>query len=117
MAQEQGDYAAARTLQGESLTIRRELGTKRGIAVALDAYASLNNQEQYPQRAARLWGAATSLREAIGTSRPRIEREKYDVEVAESRAALGEAVFVAAFEEGRAMTWEQAVVYALEEQK
>jgi hypothetical protein len=34
--------------------------------------------------------------------------------VGAARAALGEAAFAAAWAEGRAMTWEQGIRYALE---
>jgi non-specific serine/threonine protein kinase len=111
----QGDYAAARALLEESLTIFRELGDKRGTANSLESHAALAHQEQQAGRAARLWGAATSLREAIGSPRPPGDPETYDHEVAEVRSVLGEAAFDAAFEEGRAMSWEQAVAVALGE--
>jgi hypothetical protein len=39
----------------------------------------------------------------------------HDNEIADARAALGEAAFEAAFAEGRAMTWEQAVESVLGE--
>jgi hypothetical protein len=39
----------------------------------------------------------------------------YERTVAEGRATLGEAAFAAAWTEGRAMSLDQAVAYALEE--
>jgi predicted ATPase/class 3 adenylate cyclase len=113
MAQLQGDTATARALFEESLMIRRELGDKRSIATSIDAYAYLNNQEQQAARAARLWGAATALREAIELPRVPSDQEQFDREVAEARSALGEAAFAAAWDEGHAMILEQAVEYAL----
>jgi predicted ATPase/class 3 adenylate cyclase len=113
VAREQGDYVAARALYEESLAIFRELGNKPGIAMSLDEHASLDHKEQQVARAARLWGAATSLREAIGSPRAPMEQEKYNKEVAQVRSALGDAAFAAAFEEGRAMTLEEALEYAL----
>lgn len=55
------------------------------------------------------------MREAIGSPRPPDEREKYDHEVADARSSLGDSAFTAAFEEGRAMSWEEAVAMALGE--
>jgi predicted ATPase/class 3 adenylate cyclase/TolA-binding protein len=112
VAHEQGDYSTARARYEESLTIRRELEDNRGIAHSLDGYALLACREQQPQRAARLWGAATSLREAIGLPRAPIEQNEYELNVAPMRVALGETAFTVAFEEGRAMTGEQAADYA-----
>jgi hypothetical protein len=46
---------------------------------------------------------------------PPVARHDYDRDVAVARAQLGETAFAAAWAEGRAMTLEQAVAYALEE--
>jgi non-specific serine/threonine protein kinase len=111
----QGDYVAARAQQEESLKIRRELGDKQGIAGSLSAFALLAHQQQ-DLSAARLWGAATALYEATGLPRSPADQDRYDQQVALARAALGEPAFTAAFEEGRTMSWEQAVAYALGEE-
>ena len=62
-----------------------------------------------PAWAARLWGAAESLREAIGTPLPPIERDTYEGSVAAARNHLGEKTFAAAWAEGRDMTPEQVL--------
>jgi hypothetical protein len=62
---------------------------------------------------ARLWGAATTLREAIGAPREPAEQPKHEERTAQAREALGEVAFAAAFEEGRTLTLEQAIEYAL----
>jgi DNA-binding CsgD family transcriptional regulator len=59
--------------------------------------------------AARLWGAAESLREAIGRPMPPVYRAEYERSVAAARAQLGEKAFAAAWAEGRTMTPEQAL--------
>ena len=46
---------------------------------------------------------------------PRVERAEYEVAIAAARVALGEEAFAAAWSEGRAMTRDQAVHFALEE--
>jgi predicted ATPase/class 3 adenylate cyclase len=115
VANDQGNYGAARALYEESLAIRHELGGKLGLAESLDAFASLFHQTQPEGHAARLWAAATALREVMGAPRIPVEQERFDREVAEARSALGEVAFAAAFEEGRAMTLEQAVEYVLGE--
>lgn len=113
----QGDYVAARALHEESLTISREVGNKSGIADCLDALAELARQEQQERRAASLWGAATVLREEIGVPRSPEDQELFDRWFAEARSALGDTAFAAAWEVGRAMTLDQAVAYALGEEK
>jgi predicted ATPase/DNA-binding CsgD family transcriptional regulator len=59
--------------------------------------------------AARLWGAAESLREATGVPLPPVYRADYELWVAAARAQSGEQAFAAAWAEGRKMTPEQAL--------
>ena len=67
-------------------------------------------------RAARLWGGAEKLREDIGAPLTLQERPRHDRQVAAARTAIGDdAAFDSAWREGRAMTLEQVVQYALEE--
>ena len=67
-------------------------------------------------RATRLLGA-TEVLVAAGTIRlPPDEQETYDRTVISARTQLDDEAFAAAWAEGRAMTLEQAVAYALDEQ-
>ena len=61
----------------------------------------------------RYGGAATVLREGIGSPRPPRDQEQFDRDVSEIRSTLGEAVFDAAFTQGRALTLEEATALAL----
>ena len=110
----QRDYAQARAQQEESLAIARELGDKRVIACGLAAFASLAIEEAQVERCVCLWGAAAALREAIAYSLDPTRREELERELAAVQKTLSEAVFAAAWAQGRAMTMEQAVAYALE---
>jgi len=62
-----------------------------------------------------LFGAADALREAIGAPHGPAEREEWGLAVAVPRASLGDETFHAAWDEGRAMTPEEAVGLALRE--
>jgi predicted ATPase/DNA-binding SARP family transcriptional activator len=109
----QGDYGAARSLYQESLAIHRELGDKSGLARLLADFAGLAAGQRQAQRAARLLGAAEALCEAIDAGPPATSSTE-DVGIkAEVCTELGEAVFAAAWAEGRAMTLEQAIAYAV----
>ena len=61
------------------------------------------------ERAARLFGAATALRETIGS--PQLPKKQAELAQA---AALGEAAWSAAFAAGKALSLEQAIVEGLE---
>jgi hypothetical protein len=65
------------------------------------------------ERAVRRWGAAAALREAIGVPPEPNWRDDWEREIGATRAALGEAAFASAWEEGQALTLEEAVQYAL----
>jgi predicted ATPase/DNA-binding SARP family transcriptional activator/Tfp pilus assembly protein PilF len=109
----QGDYASARSLHEASLGIRQELGDQKGIAQSLEMFATLALKAESGERAARLWGAASALRESIGARQFSEQQEDQERHMATAREEMGEAAFAAAWEIGRALTWEQAVAYAL----
>ena len=116
MASHQGDYVRAEELHKESLALCRQVGEKWVISLCLEELAGVACLRGEHARAARLWGAEESLREAIGVGVRALYRAEYDCGVAAARAGLGEEAFAAAWAEGRAMTLEEAVAYALEEE-
>jgi DNA-binding CsgD family transcriptional regulator len=65
-------------------------------------------------RAARLFGAATALRESIGSPLKEPYVPVHEQTVAALRKALGDNDFGSAWEEGRAMTADQVVAYVQE---
>ncbi len=105
----QENYARARTLYEESLAIARKRSSKGGIALYQEAFASVVAAQGELTWAARLWGAAEVLREAIGAPRSPFELVRYERAVAAARTQLGEQAFAAAWTEGRTMTPEQAL--------
>ena len=113
VALNQGDYAVARAMYEESLTIRRQLGNQNGISYSLESLAEAAHRQGQSERAARLGGAASALRESIGSPLNPADQKRFDKTTASAAEALGEAAFAAAWEVGRAMTLEQAVEYGL----
>ena len=65
------------------------------------------------ERAARLWGAASAWREAINEPLPLTYQRDYAASIDQARTKLGEKVYESAWSEGRAMSSEQAIEYAL----
>lgn len=113
VARYQGNYQQAVSLLKESLSLERELRDKRSIALCLERLAGVNCALGQPERAARLFGVAEVLREAIGAPVAASDRAGYECDVADVRAALDEAVFAREWAQGRTMTLEQALEYAL----
>jgi tetratricopeptide (TPR) repeat protein len=111
----QGDLASARALHEEGLAIRRGLGANGEIDDSLEGLASVFSALGNPLIAARIWGAAERLREDIGTPLPPKDRPRHYRRVSASRASLeSSAAFDRAWQEGRALTLEQAIELALE---
>ena len=102
-------------LYRESLTVQRELNAWEHIAESLEALAGVAQVWAEPGEAARLFGVAEALREAMGAPLPPSDRKEYDRDEAAVRTALGEEASATAWAEGRAMTLEQAIELALEE--
>jgi predicted ATPase len=104
----QGNYATARALYEESLNVAR-VGHKLNIASSLEGLASVAAAQGELAWAARLWGAAETLCQALGVPIPPVERATYEQAVATARSQLGERAFAAAWVEGRTMSPEQAL--------
>jgi DNA-binding NarL/FixJ family response regulator len=85
------------------------MGFKLVIPSGLEGLASVLATQGELARAARLWGAAETLRGTMGTPLPPAYRVEYERSVAAARTQLGENAFAAAWIEGRAMTPEQAL--------
>ena len=113
VAYSRGDYATARSLYREALKILQETGNQWGIAYSLEAFTALAVAEQDMGRAAKLFGATETFYAQLQFLLSPLERDNHERDVAATRAALGEEVFSSLRAEGRAMTMEQAVEYAL----
>jgi predicted ATPase/DNA-binding SARP family transcriptional activator len=113
VALRQGDYERATALNQESLVICHELGDKRGVAKGLESLASVAGERGQSGRAARLLGAAAALRDTVGYLVSPGRRAGYDRMVGAARARLSADAFAAAWAEGRALSFEQAIAMAL----
>ena len=114
IAYDQGDVDRAVRLYAESLGVVRELGAKWDCAACIEGLAAVAGAQGETARAVRLWSSAGAIREAIGAPLPPVDRPHRDSAHARLRGALGTATFDGLWAEGRAMTLEQAIAYALE---
>jgi non-specific serine/threonine protein kinase len=112
----QGAYARATELQVANLRVRRDLRDPRGVTYCLEGLAWLASKQDQPERAARLFGAAAALHQHVGSVEPagwvgwRTERDQAE---ALARAALGEAAYSAAWQNGHGLERGVAIAYAL----
>jgi predicted ATPase len=110
-----GDYERAGRLLKESLSVCRDSGHQRGVAEALQTMAGVAVALGQSSRAARLFGAAETIFEANHVQLLAYQQVQRERDVAALRLVLDEAACANAWAEGRAMTLEQAVTYALED--
>jgi tetratricopeptide (TPR) repeat protein len=92
----------------------KDLGHRSAVAHELECIAYILVRKEEPERAATLLGAAEALREAIDSVMTQMEQVEYEKEVTTLRGLLGKELIRKQWEEGRAMTMEQAIQLALE---
>ena len=117
LAQARGNHAEAARLFGEALGLSVEMGDIGNTAYCLEGLAGVAAAEGELVRAARLWGAAEALlatgEAAVYAHTP--DRSQYEHAVSAARQRLDERRWEEAWAAGRAMTVDQAIAYALED--
>jgi len=109
VARRQADEARSARLFAESLELSRQFGIRMGIASCLGGLAGGAVCLGQHELAARLFGAAEALREAIAFPMEVIDRAELDRDVAALREELQPAALAAAWAEGRSMSVDQAI--------
>jgi tetratricopeptide (TPR) repeat protein len=110
----QGDLATAASSFLEALDNDEQVGNRTGMAIVMDNLAAKASAEGRHLRALRLAGASEAIKEAAGGHAPPPLIDLPDPREA-AREALGDAAVEASWEEGRAMTLDQALAYARQE--
>jgi predicted ATPase/class 3 adenylate cyclase len=116
LSSRQGDFVTARARYRESLAHHLKLGARWGIATSLEVVASAESSLGEHVLAARLWGGATRLREAMSASLTKRQVDEHERNVASARLGLGDdGAFDAAWQQGNAMPLDRLVALALGE--
>src|SRR3989442_14699305 len=113
---ELGETEQATALLAESLALAGELGEPHGIAVCLDGFAGLAATIGEVERAARLFGASDRVRASIGAKRQPDHQILYDRWLARTLEQLDTNTYTTQYENGRALTLEDACALALGEE-
>jgi predicted ATPase/class 3 adenylate cyclase len=108
-----GDMGNARARFMETLAIEEAFGERTGLALSLDNLADLEISEGNAVRAMQLAGASEAIKEGVGGQAPPDLITLPDPRV-RARSLLSEEQIQAAWEEGRAMSMEEAIAYAQE---
>ncbi len=112
----EGDYDTAFSRFAEGIAPSQETGDRGNIAYILEGLGIVAGARGEAERAARLLGASEAMISAIGLrghTYYQPDRALYDQITAGVSSAMGDEAYGAALEEGRKMTPEKAVEYAL----
>jgi predicted ATPase len=113
----QDDLGRAADLYRESLSLSWDTGLNPIVQMALEGLACLAGAQGKAERAALLWGAAQALHETKGIPRDTDFLAEADARISVVRSGMGEEAWEEAWHRGRAMTLDEAVSYALEEEE
>jgi len=111
---DRGDFAAARSYLEGGLAIARVLDFTIGLATPLMYFAALAAAQGHPSRALRLSGASDALAASVGGVATRLTRPLVERWLDKSRLEVGPRRSESYWAEGRAMSRERAIEYALE---
>lgn len=111
----QGDLTNGITALQEALLLAQEMDSKYESAVALSWLGEAAKYTGNYTRAVHLYWAAKNALNTIGAWQQNEDESVFVKDIAPCRIALGESAFAEAVEQGRAMTIEQAIAYALED--
>jgi non-specific serine/threonine protein kinase len=109
------DFPSALKFHLESLRIKANVMDKLGIAYSLEGLAQVAAAEEEPERAAILWGAADSLREAMHMPSDPSRADLYTSLMPGTREQIGEKRFEQSWEKGKRMELKDAIEYALQQ--
>jgi predicted ATPase/DNA-binding SARP family transcriptional activator len=112
LALQDGDHTRGAARYAEALALCRDLGQLRGADVSLGGLAAVAAARGQPARAARLLGAAATLR-GPDVVLDAADRATLEGAARTARAALGAAAYDRAYAAGRALAPEQAIAFAL----
>jgi len=115
VAMHQGEYVRAEALIREALTVTVELNTKYFTGLCIAMLAGPVGANGQPERAARLLGASEGILCSLDASLQPADKIEIDCYLADIRAQLDDKIYSDACSQGRAMSIEDAVAYALDE--
>jgi predicted ATPase/class 3 adenylate cyclase/DNA-binding CsgD family transcriptional regulator len=108
----QGEPEQAGRDAHDALQAVAEIQARSGVGDTLECLGILATDAGNHRDAARLFGAASAIRQRIGEVRFKIYDADYEVSAAMARDALGEGDFESAWAEGAALSTEEAIAYA-----
>ncbi len=110
-----GDIAQAKEMFRLTIQQFQKANGLIGIVYAVEGLASLKVNQEHFERATKLFAWADAMREKMGDTRPPIEQDSVERDLAIIHSKIDDATFESLSAEGRAMTVEQAIELAKKE--
>jgi tetratricopeptide (TPR) repeat protein len=113
-----GDHGLATRILEEGVAISEQMRDRANLSYFLEGLAVVASVQGRAERSTRLFGAAEGLLEAVGVpvyNYYKPDPSLYERTMSATRSRMGVADFEEARAEGRDMTFEQAVSYALKD--
>lgn len=103
----------AKDLLRRAFPLYRDLRMRDSTAFALETVAKISAREDRTEIAARLLGAAERMRESVGVPIWGSARARHEAAVARLRDQMGESSFKAGWSEGRTLSFDEAIDWAM----
>ncbi len=111
----QGKMAQAQSIFKKAIHQFQEIKNVIGVAYVIEGLASLYVNQNQPERVTQLFAWTDAAREKLGDHRPPVEQASVDKDLAVIHSQLDDDEFEKLSTNGRTMTTEQAIAFALEE--
>lgn len=109
----EGNHHQAIPAYQETIKEWQRLGHRAAVAHQLECLAFIAKALEQAEKAIKLLGAAEALRQRIEIDMNPLERQEYEMEVADLKANMDGQEFSSVWTEGRSMTMDQAIELAL----
>jgi predicted ATPase len=110
-----GDLDKALFYYRKTIRMWQERGHRAAVAHQLECFGFIAMAQERTARALKLFGAADALREVSNSVRTPDEQEEFKMAESSLRSGMAEGEFNKLWQEGRSMTMEQAIEFALRE--
>ena len=110
---QEGNYPEAISSYRETIKEWQRMGHRAAVAHQMECLAFIAKSLEQVEKATKLLGAAEALRQKIGIDMAPYEREEYEREVADLKANMDGKEFASLWAEGRSLSMEQAIQFAL----
>jgi len=110
-----GNVTQAKEMFGHCVKSFQKVGLTTGVVFSIEGLASVFGASNKPKVAALLIGWADAVREKIGDQRPPVEQDSVNKDLEIIHSQVDDATFEKLWEEGKKLTYEEAIKLALKE--